>query len=234
MEEFDKIEELWQTGNKKVSSMENLNKNSLEDIIKINSQSISMKIIKLIHKTIIISIIMILVEIYNVYFYFDNIKILSFVITTILIGLMLVKYLMSIKEKVIIINSADTSIKDSVINKMKFYRKYFIILNHSIALIILLLACSFLLIEGSYNGDFRINNKLLMASILVFAYVIVYTIYNFTLSSYLKQLNVVVNIIDKDLYFKTKSQLKRIKAINTMLFITIILMIILGILVFNI
>ena len=82
MNDFDKIEELWEAGDKEVLSNEKMDIKFLKEIMLKQSQGISSNIIKLIRKNIFIALAVLVISLYNISFYYENIKIFIFIITS--------------------------------------------------------------------------------------------------------------------------------------------------------
>lgn len=232
MDTLNNIKNTWQKANKKISADKSLNVEFIKKSITANSISITSALLKSIKGGVVLLAIDIVLFIYNIYFYAGNIPVLSAILLSLLLSSALLVNLIVQAKKLNNIDLQDSSLREILVSKIRYYKTSFYWILQSMALATAFLPFSVNLTQESADGEFNISKIFLLIGFYILVYLFSISLFRITHSIYLKQLMNALNNLEKNILDEMEKELAKSKRIRKIIGISLLIITLVGIIMF--
>ncbi|MBT3210131.1 MAG: hypothetical protein HN704_07370 [Bacteroidetes bacterium] len=225
---MDSIEKIWEKGNKKISEDNTYDDVFIRESISKTSISITSKLPTIVWFGIAASLISALVLIYNIFFYLNNTPILAAVIFHIVVALSIFIFLII---QLRVINKMDTrgfDLHKLLLYKIKYFNTKLKLIQHSVALSIVLATFGLNLTMENNDGIFELNKILMLSVFYIFSYLVIIFINKFTHNVYLKQLRNALFNLEENTLISLDKELKKHNRIGKLIGFVIAIIFLIG------
>jgi hypothetical protein len=232
MTEFDDIKALWENADQQISANESLDADAVERAIANRSISITSKLLGSIRSWIIILSVCAALFGYNAYGYAGNALIFKLCISCLILSSILLLFSFYQYKKLNKIDQADLSLRDILVSKVDYFKRSLYLVQHTMAMGIVLMILAVNLMADNNDGNYYINNIWVYIGLEVIAYVCMIVILKLSHSLYLKQYENALSDLDKTTLTEMDAEIRKHRWIRRIIFIIALLVVAVGLFVF--
>lgn len=232
MYEFKNIKNLWKNADNQTSDHESFDADAVKTAIAYQSHSITSKLLRTIRTGIFSFLLCASLFGYNIYGYTGNSLIVTLSISCLVLSTLLITFLSFQYRKLSNIDQAVLSLHDILVSKIKYFKGSLNIVNHTIALGIVLLIFSLNLAIENNSGNYYVNNVWLDITLKVVAYIFMIVILKLSQNLYLKQYEIALSYLEKTKLTEMDTELRKHRWIKRLLFTIALLIVVVGLIVF--
>lgn len=226
---MDGIEEIWEKGNEKISEDNAYDEAFIRESISKTSISITSKLPKIVWFGIVASLISALGFIYNIFFYLNNPAILSTIIFLLVVTLSIFVFLLIQLKVINKMDSREFDLHKLLLYKIKYFTTQLKLIQHAVALsIVLATFCINLTLENK-DGIFELNKIMILSIFYIFVYFVMIFINKFTYDVFLKQLRNALFNLEENTLISLDKELKKHKRIGRLIGIIIAIIFLTGV-----
>jgi len=174
----------------------------------------------------------IIVFIYNIYFYAENMPVLISIITITIISFLLLINMIVQYKKLKQIDSQILNLREILFEKIRYFNKSFSGVIQSMALATAFLPFSVNLTMENVNGEFNISEIYLLIGFYILIYIVSLTLYRLTHSIYLKQLVNALKNFEENIFDEMEEEMQRSKRMNKIITVFLVAITVVGILMY--
>jgi len=223
MSEFSDIKKLWKSADSQILTNESLDFETVKQAIAKQSIRITSKLLSSFRVGILALSLNVILYSFNIYGYAGNNLISIFSISSLILSIVLLLFLLYRYNSFNKLDQAGLSLQDLIVAKIKYFKQSLSYVHHAIAISLVLLILSLNLIIDNNGGYYQVNNIWLYIGILIIAYLIPIIMLNLSHNLYLKQYKTVLLDLNESKLTEMNAELKKYKWVK-LFFLTIILL----------
>jgi len=232
MSEFNDIKNLWKSADSQILTNESLDVETVKQAISKQSTQITSKLLMSFRFGILALILNVVLCSINIYGYADNKLIVTFFISSLILSIVLILFLVYQQKRINQLDQAGLTMQDLIVAKIKYSGQSLSYVHHAIAIGVVLLAFSLSLLVDNNDGHYQINNIWLFIAVMTAVYLIQILSLNLSHKIYLKQYKIALHDLNQSRLTEMNTVLKKYKWVKMFFLIIILLSFIAGIIIF--
>jgi len=220
MESFDDIKNLWKKNTTNNEDM--INPEFIENAMNSRSVSITARLLKSLNAGLVLAAVNILLLLFNTYFYRNNNKILLSISVTIALSFFSLVYFFIQKKKLIIIDIDETSLKNILVKKIKFFKSQYYWVLHLISISMGIFPFGINLTMESGNGFFNITKIYLLVGFYVLVYLLTFLSLKISNNVYLKMLENALENLNSNVFNKMEKEIRKSTIMKSLIIISLL------------
>jgi hypothetical protein len=229
MSEFSDIKKLWKSADSQILTNESIDIETVKQAITKQSIRITSKLISSFRAGILALSLNVILSGFNIYAYAGNNLIFVFSISSLILSILLLLFLLYRYNNLNKLDQAGLSLQDLIVAKIKYFKQSLSYVHHAIAISLVLLIISLNLIIDNNGGHYQVNNVWLYAGIMIIAYLIPILMLRLTHNLYLKQYKSVLLDLNESKLTEMNAELRKYKWLKLFFLIIILLSFVVGI-----
>jgi len=229
MNTLENLKNTWNKSKQKIAADKSLNPDFIKKAISNKSISITAALLKSIIAGIVFLSLDIIVFIYNIYFYAENMPVLISIIAILIISFLLVINMIVQYKKLKQIDSQILNLRDILFEKIGYFNKSFSRVIQSMALATAFLPFSVNLTMENSNGEFNISKIYLLLGFYILIYIVSLTLYRLTHSIYLKQLKNALKNLEENIFNEIEAEIRKSRKFSRIIGLCLLVITIVGI-----
>ncbi len=232
MSEFNNIKKLWKSADSQILVNESLDFETVKQALTKRSIQITSKLLKSFRLGIIALSLNVILCSFNIYGYAHNSLIFIFCISSLILSIVLLLFLVYQYNSFNKLDQAGSSLQELIVAKIKYFKQSLSYVHHAIAISLVLLTFSLNLIIDNNEGYYQVNNFWLYICIMIITYLIPLVMLNLFHNLYLKQYKIALIDLNESRLTTMNTELKKYKWIKQFFLIIIFFSFIAGIIIF--
>lgn len=225
---MENIEAIWDKGNEQISKDESLDSAFIEKSISESSTRITSKLIKAIKLGLILTLLSVIMFVYNAFFYLNNTPILISIIILILLSLCSIIYLFIQAKKIKREDITSTNLHKLLVNKIKFFTTHFQVVIQCLAASIVLLTITLNLTMENGDGIFELRKILILSVYYILVYAGLVFLFKKLNNINLKRLRIALFNLEENSLNTIDTEEKKHKNISRLILVIVLVLLILG------